>query len=382
VTIAIHILLISAQAAPNVLPVLDPALKPGKAVLVVTQKMRRQADALQAVLIEAGVRVERVALTDEHDFSRMQEALMEVAAQHEGAGIALNLTGGTKLMALAAQSVAIAAGWKMFYVDLDTDEVIWLGDNAAPRQKLGVQLRLAHYLRAYGYNPEGGVDRPMPVALHNDLLDTLVSQVGSLEQPLGKLNYLAQQAQEQGRLDVKMTHEQAGNRELDALLRNFQDAAVLKRSAGDVIHFASKQDLAFAKGGWLEQHVFRVVTALHGALGLRDKAANLVVADATGVRNEMDVAFMARNRLFVIECKTARMDSGVYPKANDTLFKLAEVCRRVGGLGTRAMLASYRPVRGSEKKLAQALGVELVCGAELARLRERITQWVRPVAQP
>ena len=78
-TIAIHILLISAQAAPNVLPVLDPALKPGKAVLVVTQKMRRQADALQAVLIEAGVRVERVALTDEHDFSRMQEALMEAA---------------------------------------------------------------------------------------------------------------------------------------------------------------------------------------------------------------------------------------------------------------------------------------------------------------
>lgn len=320
-------------------------------------------------------------MTDEHDFSRMQEALMEVATQHEGADIAFNLTGGTKLMALAAQSVAVAAGWKMFYVDLDTDEVIWLGDNAAPRQKLGLQLRLAHYLRTYGYNPEGGVDRPMPVALHNDLLDTLVSQVGSLEQPLGKLNYLAQQAQEQGRLDVKMTHEQADSRELEALLRNFQDAAVLN-ATGDVIRFASPQDLAFAKGGWLEQHVFRVVTALHGALSLRDKAANLVVVDSTGVKNEMDVAFMAHNRLFVIECKTARMDSGVYPKANDTLFKLAEVCRWVGGLGTRAMLASYRPVRDSERKLAKALGIELVCGPELIRLRERIAGWVNPGAGP
>ena len=380
-TITIHFQLVSAQAAPNLLAALDPALKPGKAVLVVTQKMLRQADALQAVLIEAGVRVERVVLTDEHDFSRMQEALMEVATQHEGADIAFNLTGGTKLMALAAQSVAAAARWKMFYVDLDTDEVIWLGDNAAPRQKLGLHLRLAHYLRAYGYNPQGGVDRPMPVALHNDLLDTLVSQVGSLEQPLGKLNYLAQQAQEQGRLDVKMTHEQADSRELEALLRNFQDAAVLK-ATGDVIRFASQQDLAFAKGGWLEQHVFRIVTALHGALNLRDKAANLVVVDSTGVKNEMDVAFMAHNRLFVIECKTARMDSGVVPKANDTLFKLAEVCRRVGGLGTRAMLASYRPVRDSERKLARALGIELVCGAELIRLRERISSWVNPAAGP
>ena len=74
------------------------------------------------------------------------------------------------------------------------------------------------------------------------------------------------------------------------------------------------------------------------------------------------------------------MDSGVVPEANDTVFKLAEVCRRGGGLGTRAMLASYRPVRDSEKKLAKALGVELVCGSELIRLRERITHWVRPAA--
>lgn len=374
----IHFMLVSAQAAPNVLPVLDPALKPGKAVLVVTKKMQRQADAMQAVLTEAGVKVESVALADEHDFSGMEEALMEVAARHEGADIALNLTGGTKLMALAAQSVANAARWKMFYVDVDTDEVIWLGENAAPRQKLGSHLRLAHYLRAYGYTPEGTIDRPMPVALHNDLLDTLILQVGSLEHPLGQLNYLGQQAQDQQRLDIKMTHEQSDSRKLEALLRIFENASVLEVT-GDVIRFASVQDLAFAKGGWLEQHVFRTVTALHGTLNLRDKAANLTVVDVTGVKNEMDVAFMANNRLYVIECKTARMDNGAHPKANDTLFKLSEVCRRVGGLGTRGMLASYRPVRDSEKRLAKALGIELVCGAELNRLRERITNWVKPV---
>lgn len=370
-------MLVSAQAAPNVLPVLDPALKPGKAVLVVTRKMQSQANALQVVLTEAGVKVECVSLPDEHDFSRMEEALMEVATRHEGADIALNLTGGTKLMALAAQSVAEAAHWKMFYVDVDTDEVIWLGSNAASRQKLGSHLRLAHYLRAYGYTPEGPIDRPLPVALHNDLLDTLVLQVGSLEHPLAQLNYLGQQAQDQHCLDIKMTHEQSDSRKLEALLRIFENASVLKLT-GDVIRFASPNDLAFAKGGWLEQHVFRVVTALHGALGLRDKAANLAVTDATGVKNEMDVAFMAHNRMFVIECKTARMDNGVHPKANDTLFKLAEVCRRVGGLGTRGMLASYRPVRDSERRLARALGIELVCGPELSRLRERITHWVKP----
>ena len=43
------------------------------------------------------------------------------------------------------------------------------------------------------------------------------------------------------------------------------------------------------------------------------------------------------------------------------------------------MLASYRPVRDSERKLAKALGIELVCGAELNRLGERIANWVKLV---
>lgn len=372
----IHVLLVSAQAAPNLLPALDPALKPQQAVLLVTAKMQHWAEALQAVLTESGVKTSRVALDDEHDFTHLQSALMDVAATHDGADIALNLTGGTKLMALAAQSVAAAAGWRMFYVDVDTDEVIWLGKDAAPRQILTAHLRLSHYLRGYGYAPEGSVDRPLPAARYNQLLDTLILQVGSLEEPLGQLNYLGQQAEDRRTLTMKMTAEQSDSRRLEALLRLFEQAAVLKVK-GDVIEFANAQELAFAKGGWLEHHVFRTVTALHGELGLRDKAANLTVADTGGVKNEMDVAFMAHNRLYVIECKTARLDAGVQPKANDTLFKLADVCRRVGGLGTQGMLASYRPVRESEKKLAKALKIELVCGAELARLKERLTSWVR-----
>lgn len=371
----IHIMLVSAQAAPNLLPALDPALKPEKAVLLVTQKMHRQADALQSVLTESGVKTSRVTLNDEHDFGRLESALMEVAAEHDGADIALNLTGGTKLMALAAQSVAIAYRWRMFYVDADTDEVIWLGKNAAPRQRLTAHLRLPHYLRSYGYTPEGAVDRPLPDARHTQLLETLILQVGSLEQALGQLNYLAQQAEDKHVLSIKMA---AGlSDRLEALLRLFEQAGTLQVSQ-DMIKFTNEKELSFVKGGWLEHHVFRTVTALHGDLGLRDKAANLVVVDPAGVKNEMDVVFMARNRLYVIECKTARMDAGLHPKANDTLFKLAEVCRRVGGLGTRGMLASYRrPVRDSEKRLAKALNIELVCGPELVRLRERLVVWVR-----
>lgn len=369
-----QVLLVSAQAAPNLLAVLDPVLKPVEAILMVSGKMRARADALEAVLQEAGVKTERVSLKDEHDFSGLEKALLEVAAAREGQSIALNVTGGTKLMALAAQSVAQVAQWSVFYVDVDTDEVIWLGKEPH-RHKLSEQLRLRHYLRGYGFELEGDVQRAQPPGRHSGLVQTLVTQAGSFESPLGQINWLAQESEEKKSLQVRLTAQQMDSRGLDTLLRNFAGAGILSTES-DRLTFASEEDRAFAKGGWLEQYVFEKVNAMAGAASIRDKAANLVVIDGEGVKNELDVAFMARNRLFVIECKTARMDKPEAPKANDTLFKLSEICRRVGGLGTRGMLASYRPLRDEEKRLARALGVELVCGAELARLDERLRRWI------
>ena len=370
----VQILLVSAQAAPNLLATLDPALKPQEVVLMVSAKMQPRAQDLEAVLREAGVKTTQIALANEHDFAALETALLDVACARDGQSIALNVTGGTKLMALAAQSVAQEARWPVFYVDVDTDEVIWLGKEAR-RQPLAQQLRLRHYLRSYGFTLEAGIDRPLPSSRQNDLLQTLVTQVGSLEQPITALNWLAQQAEDGKRLNVSLNSQQQDSRGLEALLRIFEEAGVLRVERGSVI-FADERERGFAKGGWLEQHVFRVVTAVSGEAGIRDKAANLVVTDRLGVRNELDVAFMARNRLFVIECKTARMDRPAAPKANDTLFKLSEICRRVGGLGTHGMLASYRPLRDSEIKLAGALGIELVCGSDLMRLEERLKRWL------
>lgn len=371
----VHVLLVSAQAAPNLLAALDPDLKPTEAVLMVSSKMETQAIALAAVLNEAGVKATSIPLEDEHDFASLENALLDVAGAREGQTITLNVTGGTKLMALAAQSVAMAAGWSVFYVDADTDEVIWLG-KTSHRQKLSQQLRLRHYLRGYGFSLEDGITRPQASLLHSELLQTLITQVGSLEQPLGQLNWLVQQAENKKQLSIELSSQQMDSRSLEALLRIFGDAGVLNL-AGNNLTFIDENERTFAGGGWLEHHVYQRVSAISSELGIRDKAANLVVVDDSDVKNELDVAFMAKNRLFVIECKTARMDNPEAPKANDTLFKLSEICRRVGGLGTRGMLVSYRPLRYAEKKLARALNVELVCSSELARLDEKLKVWVR-----
>ena len=371
----VHVLLVSQQAAPNLLAALDPGLKPAEAVLLVSEPMQGRADALERVLREAGVRTQRLPLANEHDYPALESALLELAAARGDERIALNVTGGTKLMALAAQSIALAAGWSVFYVDADTDEVIWLGARAGQRQRLTEHLRLRHYLMGYGFEPGASSGRPPADTRQEALIQTLLLQIGSLEKPLGQLNWLAQQAEDRRSLGIPLDERQRHDPHLAALLRQYEDAGVLT-VAGAAIAFPDEALRGFAKGGWLEQHLHRVVAGQAGALGLRDLAANLEVTDAGGVTNELDLVFLARNRLFIVECKTARMDKPQAPKANDTLFKLAEIVRRVGGLGARGLLASYRPLRDSEQRLARALGIELVCGPDLARLPARLKNWV------
>ena len=372
----IHLMLVSDQAAPNLLPALDPVMKPKEAVLLVSQKMTPKAAALQAVLKESGIQTTTVPLPDEHNMAALENTLMDIAAQREGQSIALNVTGGNKLMALAAQAVAQAAGWPAFYVDVDTDQVVWL-DKTRPAQALTQQLRLRHYLRGYGVTLAEGIERPQPNPAWQTLMDDLVLNVGALSEPIGQLNYLAQEARTA--LRIQLSARQLDSRSLEALLRKFEQAQLLQVK-GSSLQFPSEAARCFANGGWIEHHVYQTVCQVTGPLAIRDKAANLQVQDINGQPNEMDVAFLARNRLFVIECKTSRMDNPEDLKANDTLYKLSENCRRIGGLGTRGMLATYRPLREAELRLAKALQIEVVSGASLARLGEKLKQWVKPQA--
>lgn len=381
----IQICLVSAQAAANLLPAIDPALRPEKIVLVTTGKMRKRSSDLARVLKENRIQVVQLALGNEQNYRQTENELMELATQLEGHQVTLNITGGTKLMSVAAQSVAIASEWSMFYVDADTDQVIWLGKADIPSQPLHQQLKLRHYMQSYGFSFMEPPKRAQASAVQQQLTQTLAYQVDSLENSISLLNALAQDAERRRSLCVQLTERQRDSRSLDVLLQEFEKAGAL-RLDGDAIHFSTEDSRDFVKGGWLELHAIQAVHQVTGMLGIRDKAINLeVVDDANGTRNEMDIAFMARNRLFVIECKTARIDRPQgsadrpeAPKANDALFKLAENCRRIGGLGTRGMLLSYRKLREPELQLARALGITVVAGVNIARLPEKLKEWVQP----
>ena len=99
--------LASDQAPADLLPALDGSLQAGRIVLVVTAQMRQKAENLRKVLLQSSRQVEFFDISNAQGFHGMQNELLELAArQPQGQEVMLNITGGTKLMSMAVQSVA------------------------------------------------------------------------------------------------------------------------------------------------------------------------------------------------------------------------------------------------------------------------------------
>jgi hypothetical protein len=102
---ATHLCLVSAQATPNLTPVLDRALRPRRVILLVSPAMERRAEWLEAVLRRYSVRTDRWPIGDPWDLEHVQTRVLELLEAERASGeaqrIALNATGGTKPMSSA-----------------------------------------------------------------------------------------------------------------------------------------------------------------------------------------------------------------------------------------------------------------------------------------
>ncbi len=375
-----HVILVGDGPVAGLTPALDPTFAPREAVLVTPRGEDERAGWLEAVLGPRGVRCVRWPIGDPHDVEGVRARVFDLLAEREGGDLALNVSGGTRPMALAAYEVFRQLDQPVFYVDPRTDHLVWLFHpdfpDGAPATDLADRMKLAAYMTAHGARIESaGPAQGVPQTLRA-LCDDLVTHVEDLARPLATLNYLAGTAK--GSLySEALGHSLRDAEDLQALIRRFEAAGCLGR-AGSRLVFPDEARRFFVQGGWLEAHVFGAVFGLQKQRPtLQDIGRGVQVARSVGggeVRNEIDVAFLADNRLFVIECKTAcleRQDAG-----SAALYKLDSLAELLGGANGRAMLVSFRPLKGYQARRAAELEIEVVAGADLRSLESRLLSWI------
>ncbi|MFZ7108769.1 Card1-like endonuclease domain-containing protein [Avibacterium avium] len=381
----IHFCLISGQAAPNLLPILDTEFKPQKAVFVVSKAMKKQAEHLAKVFTANKVQVEQINLEDEFDFAKTSEQLLSLVEKYEDENAALNVTGGTKLISIAAADAFNMIEKPIFYINTDNNEIIFLSKDEnkewIANKPLNTNITLSTYLAAYGK----GI-KTAQYKINSSLLEPMqpvIKYYDKYKDILPSLNFAAAEA-EKNKLKYEFDKKFSMTAEFEDFLNELDFQRLIDYN-GRLVHFKNEETRAFLNGGWLEDYVFQQVKAIKKVDDILENAEltndqyqqnkSDYIAQNRGNKNEFDVIFLAKNKLHIIECKTQKFGKGTGQKAEDILYKL-ETLKDYGGLMTKKCLVSYFEVPEAVSNRAKSLNIHIIQGKDIARLKQLIQEWI------
>lgn len=380
---SIHVCLVSEQLQPNALGVLHQ--RPRKVIGVCTEAMRAAGveARLRDFLSNEAIAYESLPCPDETDMDALRQAAMELAADLEGQEhVVVNLTGGTKLMALAFVELFGDEGFLRIYVDTRRNRVLHLGPR--PRNEpLKPLLNVKRVLKLQG----GRIDRTAPplAAAYRDAAE-LLTQLAGLGERAGPvyagLHAVARQAMDSGSRTLvkpRQRFEHAPDPRIVDALEALHGQGLQWDAGSRGVHFQSIEAARFLNGGWLEK---RIEDAAQAA-GLQDVLAGVQVlwsglAAGQPARNEFDLLVTYRNHALVIEAK-ASLDVENAAKGSGFVHKLVALSETAAGHFADRWLVTAQPVEPQVRKLAQSLRVVLVAGNDLAGLQRRFATWKQSI---
>jgi len=111
-----QLVLISEQAVPNIAPILDERFKPEQVIMLVSEDMLEQSEFLEKIYKPRGIKVSRWKIKDPWDVEHIRNRIEDLLLENEYESIALNTTGGTKPMSIAAYEVFRENNLDIFYI--------------------------------------------------------------------------------------------------------------------------------------------------------------------------------------------------------------------------------------------------------------------------
>ena len=366
-----HLMIVDEDLIFNITPALDPRFRPKEVCLLVAPLLSEEAQRLTRLLQPTGIKVTRWEVSDPWDIAHVRERVHAFIQQRQGDEIMLNASGGTKLMGLGAYEAFRSADRPVYYVHPESDHVVWLHPQSRPSFNLADRIKLPAFLAAQDLRLVQVVRQGVSERLRN-LTTYLASHTPQFEGPLAVLNWYASVTKGLTSPPVKTQHiRQEG---IARLLELFASQGLLEVDPKQRLVFPDEDARFYVNGGWLEEHVFGVLSQLRREIPtIQDLGRSLIVEwdeQSSPVTNEIDVAFLANNRFYLVECKTKRFDDSksADSQLSGTLYKLDTLRSHLGGVDARAVLVSYREIGEHARLRASEMGIPICDGGQLSRL--------------
>lgn len=382
-----HICLISDQILANLLPILY--YKPAQVHLVVSAEMQTKGKAkiLQDLLDARGIAWTAHADAPDTGYAAITDfaaGVIQQIKQDDGTS-ALNVTGGTKPMAMGFMEVfrRELPDAPVFYTDTNKQRIEFLHPPGFEDLPEVVDART--YLHANGFAVTN-IDSEDPAWQHaaearRELTYWLAGQCGerNFQNFLGCLNSLAARAVKTGNLSQSLSSAPRGI--WAEGFKRLQSAGLLRLHDLNV-KFSDASHLPYCNGHWLEEYAWlslreagfeRCYRGIEGDwLGRRPPGS--------GTNNEFDVVVIRHNRFQIIECKTAVMvpargnnQEFMQAEEKNILDKLDNLRAKAGGIFSRALLLSARPLREADRNRAMNWNINVLEGADIIGLANKLT---------
>lgn len=288
--------LVSRQAMANVLPVL--MFNPQNVLLLATPEEKICANNLEKLFASKNINVMRKDELDAYDYIGFKDFVKQRLEKSDQDTV-LNVTGGTKLMALAAYEAFAEKDKKIIYCDTEHQNIITLFPQFNS-SKLLADLTIEDYLLSYGYTIEvtKKIDNEIKYfelfsfIESNVLMNSFIEMYTKVRESL---------ANETNIHKPKFTI--TSNDNYFQFQKNFDNYLI---QFGKQKKISIKVEASeFKSGDWLEFYVYYLLKQknnLNPIIGVKIK-------NQEGVENEIDVMVLKDYRLNIYSCKTGKKDS-------------------------------------------------------------------------
>lgn len=377
---AIHVCLVSKQTVPNIVPLLLE--RPGMVILLETDAMGDQAGRIGRIARSREIKTKRIIIRP-YDFENVEATCEKICRQYNHQDLTLNVTGGTKISALAAFESFYSAGKRIIYLNTAGDELLVI---APARQTVPVPnvIGVRDYLESYGMRqktPAQGVPdesvadrRQCTKNLARLLIDQRPGFVSELNRKTAPYNQVMP--------SNKYVHFHRGDLGVapDQFRKLLIDGNLAVPGVDGSLNINTVPACRYLSGGWLEEFVYHTLRQLE--IKQMDIRLNVEVSwgksSRSATANEFDVLFTHRNRLHIVSCKTGDLDrkteSGT--KGKEALYELDSLADKAGGTFARPMLVSVRPLSDASCNRARRMGIKIVDGRRLLILRTELRGWI------
>ena len=316
--------------------------------------------------------------SDDYTYERICRRIYQ-SVDH-GAHYYVNLSGGSRYMALAVQRVMECFDSEFFYTQTRENLIVstifdhHFYDNDDVFFPIGYHMEIGEYLQLHGlqHSLDRGTHLPIrpyratriifDLFAHGRLSAAEHSTIGLLREEY-RGNYDTMSMRQLMSHGIGRHNPVPG---LNTLLRRL-------RFEPEVAGQLSRAEVDYLTGGWLEEYVYHVVCHKFRP----DQAAIGVQISRPGVPhdNELDVVFIRNNQLFVVECKTGIQSVHMF---NEIVYKATALRQSLLGISSHSYIFSLRPDSdGRLHQTAALMGIQLcdphdLTGRNLYRLLQQV----------